>query len=182
MESASYVSKKNFGFTLIELLIVVGLIAILTGLVLSVVNSEGLRGRARDGQRISDVNKIQMSLELYFSDHRNYPASAWIRISGTDALSTALVPYIDDMPIDPVNIMVGPSWNNGPCSDIDEYRYNYRSDGSQYILTAIMEDSASNDDNRCCDLNAWGDAVNNASCSNTCTFTNSDVCYGLENP
>jgi prepilin-type N-terminal cleavage/methylation domain-containing protein len=169
-------------FTLIELLIVVSLIGILTGLVISVVDSQGLRARARDGQRASDLKKIQIALELYFADFRNYPTSAWNNIdcSGAgDVLCTAIQGvYLDDFPVDPSNNVTTAT----PCANTGGYRYNYRSDGSDYLLTAIMEDAASNNDNQCHDLSRWSDPVFNNSGCEALPFDTSDVCYGVSNP
>ena len=53
-------------------------------------------------------------------------------------------------------------------------------DGSQYLLTAIMENIGSDEESKCVDVNNWagmgctsGDTYNNAS---------TDVCYAVENP
>src|SRR5579872_5421721 len=64
-------TAKNKGFTLIELLIVLAIIGVLTGLLLA--NFIGVRERARDAQRKSDVKQIQTALELYRQDNGTYP-------------------------------------------------------------------------------------------------------------
>ena len=54
---------SNSGFTLIELLVVISIIGILSTLLMA--NVGGVRERARDAQRKSDINQIQKALELY---------------------------------------------------------------------------------------------------------------------
>ncbi len=168
---------SNSGFTLIELLVVVLVIGALSGIVVSMINSAGLRSKARDSQRIADLKKLQTALELYFADNRQYPPSGWIAITDSDDVSTALSPtYINDVPTDP--LLDGPVSN--PCSTPDDYRYNYKTtgaaDGSEYILTAMMEVTSSNDNNQCSDLNNWGSF---GSCG---SYATGDYCYGVENP
>src|SRR5258708_4136604 len=79
------VRKQNKGgFTIIELMLVVTLIAILSGLTLSVLNVNELQKRPRDSQRVSGLGRIQTALELYFSDHRVYPVAAgWSKASAS---------------------------------------------------------------------------------------------------
>jgi len=168
--------KNQRGFTLIELLVVVVVISALSGVVISIINSGGFRDKARDAQRIADLKQTQTALELYFSDFRAYPLSTsgggWILLTGSDAVSGALSPiYINEVPIDPQSS----GTNAGPCSSPTIFRYNYRSDGTYYILTAIMAVATSNDHNLCEDLNNW-----NSSCGGG--FATQDVCYGVENP
>ena len=169
------------GFTLIELLLVILIIGVLTGVTLTVINSGGIRSKARDAQRVSDLKKIQTALELYFADSRAYPASsAWIIVDGAgDILSSTLKPnYINAFPVDPVSTPGAPT---DACSSPTSYRYNYQTSGSgsNYILTAIMEVSTSNDDFECSSLN---NIVSGAVGGCSPWTATSDVCYGVENP
>lgn len=170
-------SANERGFTLIELLVVVMVISALSGVVISIINSGGFRDKARDAQRISDLKQVQTALELYFSDFRQYPNSggaSWLRLTGSDALSAALSPtYINKVPSDPQD--TGGSGTNDPCGTPTSLRYNYRSDGNYYLLTAIMAVATSNDESECTVLNSWG-----SSCPSG--FATQDVCYGVENP
>lgn len=168
--------KKQKGFTLIELMIVVVLIGVLSGVVISIVNAGGFRSKARDSQRIADLEKIRSSLELYFSDNRSYPDVGWIEVTGADALSNLLEPvYLNKVPSDPANDSAG---NSNPCSNPDSHRYNYTSvaSGGEYVLTSIMEIASSNDGNECDSLNNW------SSGSWCASFGTQDFCYGVENP
>ena len=58
-------NSAHKGFTLIELLVVISIIGILATLIMA--NFMGVRERARDAQRKSDINQIQKALELYKS-------------------------------------------------------------------------------------------------------------------
>lgn len=186
-------TKTNSGgFTLIELLLVVIIISVLSGVILTVVNVAGLRQKARDSQRIGDLERIQLALELYYADHRHYPISgAWLQINGTDTLSTELTgtpTYINNMPLDPDLCNCG---NLGPCFSPHEHRYNYRtsSTGTFYILTALMEVSTSDDISKCRDLNYWTDTTCGVGGAAVCGCTagdtwngDPDYCYGVESP
>lgn len=171
-------SKNESGFTLIELLVVVIVISALSGIVVSMINSGGFRDKAQDSQRIANLKQIQTALELHFSDFRKYPDSGggWLRVTGSnvpspDIMSDTLSPdYINTVPTE-----VEPKGtNSGPCASDQNLRYNYRSDGTYYILTAIMAVDTSNDNSECTSLNSWGD--------NCGSMTTADVCYGVENP
>lgn len=167
-------SNNQKGFTLIELLVVVVVISALSGIVVSMINSGGFRDKAKDAQRVAHLKQVQTALELYFSDYRQYPNSgsgAWIQITGSDNLSNALgTGYLNKIPIDPEQA----GTDNSPCANVENHRYNYMSDGSYYLLTAIMAVESSKDESPCADLNAWG-----SNCSGGSTATH---CYGVENP
>lgn len=55
------------GFTLIELLIVIGILAILSTVVVVVLNPAQLFAQARDSQRISDMTSLRSALSLYLA-------------------------------------------------------------------------------------------------------------------
>lgn len=59
------------GFTLIELLVVISIIGVLSSVVLATLNT--VRGNARDARRISDMDQIQLALELFYNDYERYP-------------------------------------------------------------------------------------------------------------
>ncbi len=166
--------KKDKGFTLIELLIVVLVIGILSGITLSVLNSGGIRQKAKDSQRVADIKRIQTALELYFSDHRGYPKSAtWA--SANSALSSLVGPYIDKIPTDP-----GGSTGSNPCAASGTYYYSYITESSaytyasQYVLTSRMEVSSSDDISTCTSLTNWTGSM-------SCAVPADVYCYGVQN-
>lgn len=173
-------NKNEKGFTLIELLVVVSVIAVLSGLILSVVSTGGIRSKARDNQRKADLKKIQVALELYFSDFRQYPASsAWVAITGSDSLSNALRPasgsgtvYLNSIPVDPVSTV-----GSNPCVATNRgYYYRTSSTNSRtYVLATVMEVPTSATEGLCTNLNNWN-AINGGTCSANVS------CYGVENP
>jgi general secretion pathway protein G len=60
------------GFTLIELLVVISIIGVLTSLLAA--NFVGIRGRAADAGKKSDLRQLKSALRLYYNDFQNYPA------------------------------------------------------------------------------------------------------------
>lgn len=72
----SQVSLKSTveGFTIIELLIVMAIMGILATLIFTVSQTSQMRGR--DAQRKSDLKQLSNAMELFFSDHGQYPPSS----------------------------------------------------------------------------------------------------------
>ena len=101
--------RKKRGFTLIELLVVVAIIALLASVVMASLNSA--RGKARDAQRLSDMNQIKIALELFYSEHDHYPSlpTEGVSVSGeyigddSGPIEVALAPYIKTIPKDPLH-------------------------------------------------------------------------------
>ncbi|HEX7456537.1 MAG TPA: type II secretion system protein [Candidatus Nanoarchaeia archaeon] len=69
-------SIKNKGFTLIELIVVIAIISILVGIVVFVIDPEGMIDRSNDTKDRTELNQVKTSLELYYNDHDEYPADS----------------------------------------------------------------------------------------------------------
>ena len=96
---------KKPSFTLIELMIVVGIVGILSGIVMAVINPVNLQQKARDANRKKDLAVIASALEQYYADNNVYPIS--YSGSGIPDLEYALVTrapgYLTTLPHDPVS-------------------------------------------------------------------------------
>ncbi len=118
-----FMIRKSEGFTLIELLVVIAIVGILAGFLMA--NFIGVRERARDGQRKSDLRQIQAALELYRSDHGSYPSRNSIAILSALPLAysthlfcgvqltdggTPPVVYMQKVPCDPSDTTTGYSY------------------------------------------------------------------------
>lgn len=131
--------NSSDGFTLIELLIVVAIIGILSTLLMA--NFIGVRQRARDAQRKSDIRQIQSALELYRSDIGSYPPAGGATslnnttcpTPGALTSNSGTITYMNQIPCDPLSS--GSSvYNNG--------NYYYSTTGSTYTLGACLENTA----------------------------------------
>lgn len=127
--------RASRGFTLIELLVVIAIIALLASVVLASAGS--LREYSRDAKRIADLDQFEKALELYYHENDSYPNTGW-RYS-TDwgsTLTSALAPYLSEMPVDPVNNAIQP-WS--VSSDNHTYAYTAQQDGQSFELVARLE-------------------------------------------
>jgi type IV pilus assembly protein PilA len=110
--------KLVCGFTLLEILLVVGIIAILAGIVIVAVNPSKQFSQVRNTQRKANLSELNKALYQYYIDHSHYPTSlttTLTEICNTGASSTptgivctglidlsALVPtYLVAIPTDP---------------------------------------------------------------------------------
>ena len=121
------VKHKSSGFTLIELLIVIIIIGVLA--VIFLANYAGVRERARDSRRKSDLRQIQAAFELYRYDQKKYPASLPDCSSGS-SLTGGSKTYMQKIPCDPQGTTY---YNNG------KYFYFRNASTGTYFMCACLE-------------------------------------------
>ncbi len=116
---------KQRGFTMVELLVVISIIGLLATIIFA--NFSQGKMQARDKVRKAELKEIQLALELYKAQERNYPT----------ALADLAPDYLPEVPRD-------------PGGDV----YSYRSDGNSYKVwtddvEAIQISSFSDEFARC---------------------------------
>lgn len=160
------------GFTLIELVVSIGIIAILAGLVIALINPLAQFRKANDARRKSDLAQIQKALEQYYQDTGRYPKANGsyniLDINGSKVpwgSTTALwQKYMNVLPGDPITGK--------------NYVYFARNDGQAYWLYAFLE-NASSDTQSCNNGNVCPGLVSNNISSNSC----GGICnFGLTSP
>lgn len=134
------------GFTLVELLIVIVIIGVLSAILMA--NFVGVRQRARDAQRKSDLRQIQSALELYRADIGNYPAA----LPGGSGIYSADCPtsgpfitaaYMQKVPCD-----TNPNGSAyAPSSGNYKYAAGLSGDNNTYYLYACLENTNDTDQN-----------------------------------
>lgn len=138
---------RNFiwGFTLIELLVVISIIGVLSALLMA--NISGIRERARDAKRKSDLKEIKSALRLYHNDCDTYPSDNNDRniIQGCGTcdvgvdcpwgekfVSSGGTIYMKQIPVDPLNV--------------NPYIYHYDwKDRDNFLLKAVLENKSDPD-------------------------------------
>lgn len=137
LSAIRYTLYPSKGFTLVELLIVIAIIGVLSAILMA--NFVGVRQRARDAQRKTDLRQIQSALELYRADIGSYPISPLPNCGSSLSGGTpSVVIYMQKIPCDtnPNDSPYAPSSGN----------YNYiSSDGKTYAIYACLENTNDND-------------------------------------
>ncbi|OGH06498.1 MAG: hypothetical protein A2171_01905 [Candidatus Levybacteria bacterium RBG_13_35_9] len=106
-------SNNKNGFTLVELIVVFGLLAILIGIAILILNPFGQLRKAYDTKRQSDIEELTKALDIYYHDNNCYPPSLASLTSGGQSA------YIKKLPQDPEFSSTGQDYvyinNNSVC-------------------------------------------------------------------
>lgn len=136
--------RNQKGFTLVELLVVIAIVGILAGVVLIAINPAQLLMKARDSQRMQDMDTLNKAVGLALADNEitlgvTDPCATCTSASGTQAVDgvngwvkyiipagkTGLSKYISTLPVDPTNINAN--------------IYSFASSVVGYELNAVLE-------------------------------------------
>ncbi len=122
-----FVSHKRGGFSIAEVIVAVSIIALLASVV--IVNVQDGRKKARDAQRVSDLQQLQLAIRAYRdANSSDYPASLSgelvARGSGMGALT---VSYLTKALTDPLTGTSGYGYY---------YDTSYTCNGSHVVLIA----------------------------------------------
>ncbi|MDP2630205.1 MAG: type II secretion system protein, partial [Candidatus Uhrbacteria bacterium] len=117
---------RTRGFTLVELLVVIAIIGMMSSVVLASVSA--VRGKARDAQRVVNVNQIANAIALYEIDSGGVPpgVDGVEYINGNPEWIPGLVPkYIRAVPSDPL--------------DSEDHKFHYSRQGNDYEVISFLE-------------------------------------------
>ncbi len=100
------INKNNKGFTLIELLVVIAIIAILATVVFVALDPATRFADSRNSRRWNDVNSILTAVHQCIVDNEGILADCSLAttegpVAISAELTTALVPYLKSIPLDP---------------------------------------------------------------------------------
>lgn len=95
--------RHKKGFTLVEILVALSILAILAAIVM--MNMSEAKKKARDTQRVSDMQQLAIAFRLYkdFNSANPSAASGEVLGDGAGAVDTAIATYLTNTIKDPIN-------------------------------------------------------------------------------
>lgn len=81
-------------------MVVIAIIGVVFGVIISSTNQ--VKKNARDGQRQSDLAKIQSALQSYYGDQSAYPLNNTVNSGGS--IANGSITYLNPIPYDPTGI------------------------------------------------------------------------------
>lgn len=154
------------GFTLIELLVVMAILAILVSIIAGGFRSAQMRGR--DAQRKSDLKGIANALEIYLSDHGEYPDESNGLIAACPSTTLSPCTWGESQMTDGNTVYFAQL----PGDPVKNQRYYYRvvpgSNNQKYQLFARLENS---EDKDCLGGDCKAPPVAYTCGTNTCNFS-----------
>ncbi|MDE2590214.1 MAG: hypothetical protein KGL95_11210, partial [Patescibacteria group bacterium] len=120
--------KVNYsaGFTFVELIASIGILLILVGLIVFILNPLKQINKAWDGRRLADLSSFQSVFETYYNDYQHFPTS----VPFGSMWKQGNTVYMSNTPNDPQS-------GNGT-------NYVYMTDGSSTPQWAVMFSKLSN--------------------------------------
>lgn len=118
--------KNQNAFTLIELLVVVSVLAVLAGILMSIIDYNKVRGTTRDGVRLSNMNKLVTGIEAFYASEGRYPNASGGSIHPDD--ESAFSVYVKSYPEAVAD--------DGSIND--EYAYKYYTYDDSGIIHALL--------------------------------------------
>jgi general secretion pathway protein G len=137
----SQIATSKAGFTLVELLLVIAIIGILASVIS--VNFVGIRQRARDSQRKSDIRQIQSAVELYRVDNGSYPVRTSTYRINSGSTCPAVEAFIDSGTTYMSKVPCDPSGSSG--YNAGNYYYSSDASGTTYLMSSCLENANDGD-------------------------------------
>ena len=135
------------GFTLLELLVTMAVISVMATVLIVIINPVETARRGRDSKRISELGTIKSSIDLALADRQSAPVTTngnWINLSTSssanlDGNGLDISKYMPVLSKDPGGTSVHVEADCASHIDTASKKYEYKSNGSVYLIRAMME-------------------------------------------
>ena len=143
-----YKNNKKTGFSLIEVLIVIAIISTLAFVIVTLVNPVEMGRKSRDAKRLSDLGTIKRAIDLALADKKTLSLTDIITINSVtdiDGNGLDISKYLPTIPKDPSYSASGGDVRvvlkncTSATANKNSMVYEYKSDGSTYVLRARFE-------------------------------------------